>query len=247
VRVSARASQRGVTRSLRLLAHYIAMGKTRIRYLAAVFLLLGIIIGGALVLLLRSLIHQPSPEIAKVTQAIQELEAAQRKATDQFQAIQQMLDAEKAQVKQLSGQIDLDGLLCCADERLSDLAISASYDLTPARRSHAPQPAAPIITVCFAGRLVVVPPRPKVGCDLSSGVGPAQGLITSVPKNPSLHLLPTGRVTTGFSGVRWICSVSCRIVSALPSRSAYSTLSRPISTSSNWPRYVKGNRNIPLS
>jgi hypothetical protein len=52
----------------------------------------------------------------------------------------------------------LDGLLCCADERLSDLAISASYDLTPARRSHAPQPAAPIITVCFAGRLVVVPP-----------------------------------------------------------------------------------------
>ena len=107
MRVSARASQRGVTRSLRLLAHYIAMGKTRIRYLAAVFLLLGIIIGGALVLLLRSLIHQPSPEIAKVTQAIQELEAAQRKATDQFQAIQQMLDAEKAQVKQLSGQIDV--------------------------------------------------------------------------------------------------------------------------------------------
>ena len=81
------------------------MGKTRIRYLAAVFLLLGIIIGGALVLLARSLLHLPSPEIAKVNQAIQELEAAQRKAADQFQAVQQMLDADQAQMKQLSGQV----------------------------------------------------------------------------------------------------------------------------------------------
>src|SRR6202158_1520948 len=38
----------------------------------------------------------------------------------------------------------LDGLLCCADERLSDLGIPASYDRKLARRSHAPQPAAPI-------------------------------------------------------------------------------------------------------
>src|SRR6201988_940966 len=37
-----------------------------------------------------------------------------------------------------------DGLLCCADERLSDLCIPASYDRTLARRPHAPQPAAPI-------------------------------------------------------------------------------------------------------
>jgi hypothetical protein len=38
----------------------------------------------------------------------------------------------------------LDGLLCCADERLSDLCIPASYDRTLARRPHAPQPTAPI-------------------------------------------------------------------------------------------------------
>src|SRR5260370_25995544 len=38
----------------------------------------------------------------------------------------------------------LDGLLCCADERLSNLCIPASYDRTLARRPHAPQPAAPI-------------------------------------------------------------------------------------------------------
>jgi len=38
----------------------------------------------------------------------------------------------------------LDGLLCCADERLSDLCIPASYDRTLARRAHAPQPVAPI-------------------------------------------------------------------------------------------------------
>jgi hypothetical protein len=38
----------------------------------------------------------------------------------------------------------LDGLLCCADERLSDLSISASHDRTLARRPHASQPAATI-------------------------------------------------------------------------------------------------------
>src|SRR6516165_3337083 len=43
-----------------------------------------------------------------------------------------------------SSPAGLDGLLCCADERLSDLSISASHDRTLAWRPDAPQPAAPI-------------------------------------------------------------------------------------------------------
>ncbi len=43
-----------------------------------------------------------------------------------------------------SGPAGLDGLLCCADERLSDLSIPPSHDRTLAQSSHAPRPAAPI-------------------------------------------------------------------------------------------------------
>jgi len=43
-----------------------------------------------------------------------------------------------------SGPAGLDGLLCCADERLSDLGIPASPDRTLAQRAHAPRPTAPI-------------------------------------------------------------------------------------------------------
>ena len=45
--------------------------------------------------------------------------------------------------RQLHVPARLDGLLCCADERLSDLSIPASHDRTLAPRPHAPQPAAP--------------------------------------------------------------------------------------------------------
>ena len=82
------------------------MGKTRIRYLSAVLLLLGVIIGGALVaLLLRPLVYRPPAGSAEITQAIQDLQAAQRKAADQLQAIQQVLGVDHDQIKQLSGQI----------------------------------------------------------------------------------------------------------------------------------------------
>ena len=40
----------------------------------------------------------------------------------------------------LPGSARLDGLLCCADERLSDLSIPASHDRTLARRSDASKP-----------------------------------------------------------------------------------------------------------
>jgi hypothetical protein len=87
-------------------AHYVAMGKTRIRYISAVVLLLGVIIGGALVaLLLRPLVHRPPAESTEITQAIQDLQAGQRKAANQLQAIQQVLGADHDQVKQLSGQV----------------------------------------------------------------------------------------------------------------------------------------------
>jgi hypothetical protein len=101
-----RAAYREVTDSLRVPAHYVAMGKTRIRYISAVFLLLGVIIGGALVaLLLRPLVYRPPAESTEITQAIQDLQAGQRKAADQLQAIQQVLGADHDQVKQLSGQV----------------------------------------------------------------------------------------------------------------------------------------------
>ena len=82
------------------------MGKTRIRYLSAVLLLLGVIIGGASVaLLLRPLVYRPPAESTEITQAIRDLQAGQRKAVDQLQAIQQVLGADQAQMKQLSGQL----------------------------------------------------------------------------------------------------------------------------------------------
>ena len=96
-----------VTGSLRVWTHYVAMSKTRIRYLSAVLLLLGVIIGGVLVgLLLRPFAFRSRPETAEITQAIQDLQAGQRKAADQLQAIQQVLEADRAQMKQLSGQVD---------------------------------------------------------------------------------------------------------------------------------------------
>jgi uncharacterized coiled-coil protein SlyX len=81
------------------------MDKTRMRYLSAVFLLLGVIIGGALVALSRPLAYRPAPEATEITQAIRDLQAGQRKAADQLQAIQQVLGADQAQMKQLSGQV----------------------------------------------------------------------------------------------------------------------------------------------
>ena len=84
----------------------VAMGKTRIRYISAVLLLLGAIIGGASVaLLLRPLVYRPPAGSTEITQAIQDLQAGQRKAVDQLQAIQQVLGADQAQMKQLSGQL----------------------------------------------------------------------------------------------------------------------------------------------
>jgi hypothetical protein len=81
------------------------MGRTRIRYLSTVFLLLGVIIGGALVALSRPLTYRPPPEATEITQAIHDLQSGQRKAADQLQAIQQVLEADQAQMKQLSGQV----------------------------------------------------------------------------------------------------------------------------------------------
>ena len=52
----------------------------------------------------------------------------------------------------------------------------------------------------------------------------------------SSHLLLTGRTARAFSRVSSTSSVSWRITRRSPSRSAYSTLSRLISTSSSWPR-----------
>ena len=52
----------------------------------------------------------------------------------------------------------------------------------------------------------------------------------------SSHLLLTGRTARGFSRVSSTPSVSWRITRRSPSRNAYSTLSRLISTSSSWPR-----------
>src|SRR5262249_9223640 len=60
-------------------------------------------------------------------------------------------------------------------------------------------------------------------------------------------LLLTGRTTTGFSRLSRSFSVSWRITRDSPARSAYSTFSGPISTSSVWPRYVTGNRSIAFS
>ena len=50
------------------------------------------------------------------------------------------------------------------------------------------------------------------------------------------YLLLTGRTARGFSRVSSSSCLSWRITRRSPSRSAYSTLSRPISTSSSWPR-----------
>jgi hypothetical protein len=71
-------------------------------------------------------------------------------------------------------------------------------------------------------------------------------LIMSL-KGLSPHHLLTGRTTTGFSRLSWISSVSWRITRRSPSRSVYSTLSKLISTSNIWPRYVTGNRSMALS
>jgi len=52
----------------------------------------------------------------------------------------------------------------------------------------------------------------------------------------SSQLLLTDRTARGFSRVSSSSSVSWRITRRSPSRNAYSTVSRPISISSNWPR-----------
>src|SRR5262245_19253259 len=54
--------------------------------------------------------------------------------------------------------------------------------------------------------------------------------------NDDPHLLLTGRTASGCSRDSWISSVSWRIMRHSPSRSAYVTVSTPISTSSICPR-----------
>jgi hypothetical protein len=49
------------------------------------------------------------------------------------------------------------------------------------------------------------------------------------------YLLLTGRTARGFSRVSSSSCLSWRITRRSPSRSVYSTVSRPISTSSSWP------------
>jgi hypothetical protein len=66
--------------------------------------------------------------------------------------------------------------------------------------------------------------------------GHAFGILTAAMMDGALYLLLTDRTASGCSGVSWMSSVSWRITRPSPSRSAYATVSRPISTSSICPR-----------
>jgi hypothetical protein len=103
-----------------------------------------------------------------------------------------------------------------------------------------------VINLKTAGRAVshgepwVVPHRAYVA-GLFDKPGPEQPLpahsrpIDSHWVHTELFLLVV-RTASGFSRVSSTSSVSWRITRRSPSRNAYSTFSRPISTSSSWPR-----------
>ena len=78
------------------------------RTLSAVFLFLGIVVGGGLVALWVPHANPPpapAAPTAQVTQAIRDLQAGQQKAADQLQTIQQTLSSDQDQIKQLSGNV----------------------------------------------------------------------------------------------------------------------------------------------
>ena len=119
------------------------------RGLFALFLILGILIGGgAMALLIPRTPSAPASALPatippETTQAIADLRAGQQKAAEQLQAIQQSLALDEANAKQLSGQVS-----------------SVSDKIEALRQSFASQQAAPPTLAVPANRRRAVPQQP---------------------------------------------------------------------------------------
>jgi small-conductance mechanosensitive channel len=115
------------------------------RGLSALFLLLGVVIGGGAMALagphtLLTSAPPPTPQAtipSETTQAIQDLQAGQQKVTDQLQAIQQTLASDQANAKQLSSQVS------AVSDKLTSQVNAVSDKLEALRQSFASQAAPP--------------------------------------------------------------------------------------------------------
>jgi hypothetical protein len=108
------------------------------RGLSALFLVLGVVIGGGTMVMLapRETAPPPAPQVSvptEITQAIHDLQAGQQNTAEQLQAIQQTMMTEQNNAKQLSSQVTT----------ISDKLATVSDKMEALRQSFASQQAPP--------------------------------------------------------------------------------------------------------
>jgi septal ring factor EnvC (AmiA/AmiB activator) len=115
------------------------------RGLSALFLLLGLVIGGGAMAMLapRETAPPPAPQVsipAEITQAIHDLQVGQQKTAEQLQAIQQAMTTDQNNAKQLSSQVTT-----ISDKlaTVSDKVATASDNMEALRQSFASQQVPP--------------------------------------------------------------------------------------------------------